>query len=541
MPVPCNADTSTTMVSPPHASGTSPRSESCCSTRVASASGRSILLTATMIGTSAAVAWSMASIVCGITPSSAATTSTTMSVACGAAGAHGREGGVARRVDERDPLVVPHDLVGPDVLGDAAGLSGHHVGLADAVEQERLAVVDVPHDGHDRRPWALVRVLFFVFLLEVARQQLGFLLFTGVDQADVGADLGGEELDHVVGQRLRRHDHLALEHEEPHDVTRAAVQLGPEIARRRSAFDDDLAVGHRCRRRLVAGELCRLELLEVAPATAGAALGWTPSGQPAAPGGRRCTRGSAASGAPAESSAAAAGTTGEAAAARSAGATGGPACARRRAASCARGVPTTPGSRGRSGRSPATHTRWRRDRAATGPDRRLGRWWRHGLATRAQGRSRGALLGRWCRWRGRCAGCRRGGRRCGRCGRCCRGGRSCRCGRRGRCCRARAPGRPGRPGRPVRPVRQTVPIWSMGRRPGHPRRRRFPARQRAMVQSMVRVTAALTWVRQVDQVPFGGRARRSGRLPAPSVVRAPPLGGRPPFRQVRPAILWACC
>ena len=41
---------------------------------------RSILFTATTIGTSAALAWLMASIVCGITPSSAATTSTTMSV-----------------------------------------------------------------------------------------------------------------------------------------------------------------------------------------------------------------------------------------------------------------------------------------------------------------------------------------------------------------------------------------------------------------------------------------------------------------------------
>jgi len=40
----------------------------------------SILFTATIIGTFAAFAWSMASSVCGITPSSAATTITTMSV-----------------------------------------------------------------------------------------------------------------------------------------------------------------------------------------------------------------------------------------------------------------------------------------------------------------------------------------------------------------------------------------------------------------------------------------------------------------------------
>ena len=44
------------------------------------ASARSILLMATMMGTSAALAWFSASTVWGMTPSSAATTSTTMSV-----------------------------------------------------------------------------------------------------------------------------------------------------------------------------------------------------------------------------------------------------------------------------------------------------------------------------------------------------------------------------------------------------------------------------------------------------------------------------
>ncbi len=44
------------------------------------APGLSILLTATMIFTFAALAWSIASLVCGITPSSAATTRMTTSV-----------------------------------------------------------------------------------------------------------------------------------------------------------------------------------------------------------------------------------------------------------------------------------------------------------------------------------------------------------------------------------------------------------------------------------------------------------------------------
>ena len=41
------------------------------------------------------------------------------------------------------------------MLGDAAGLAGDDVGLADRVEQRGLAVVDVAHDGDDRRRAAL--------------------------------------------------------------------------------------------------------------------------------------------------------------------------------------------------------------------------------------------------------------------------------------------------------------------------------------------------------------------------------------------------
>ena len=62
-----------------------------------------------------------------------------------AAGAHGGERLVTRRVDERDRPVVLDDLVRTDVLRDAAGLAGDDVGLADAVEQRGLAVVDVTH------------------------------------------------------------------------------------------------------------------------------------------------------------------------------------------------------------------------------------------------------------------------------------------------------------------------------------------------------------------------------------------------------------
>ena len=68
----------------------------------------------------------------------------------GAAGAHGGERLVTRRVEEDDALAVVGDLARADVLGDAAALAGRDLGRADRVEQAGLAVVDVAHDGHDR-------------------------------------------------------------------------------------------------------------------------------------------------------------------------------------------------------------------------------------------------------------------------------------------------------------------------------------------------------------------------------------------------------
>ena len=74
------AETLATMVSPPHSSACRPSSASSRSTRSGSAPGLSILFTATMMGTLAAREWLMASRVCSMTPSSAATTRITRSV-----------------------------------------------------------------------------------------------------------------------------------------------------------------------------------------------------------------------------------------------------------------------------------------------------------------------------------------------------------------------------------------------------------------------------------------------------------------------------
>ena len=82
IPSPVFALISTDCTFPPQFSTSTSFSDKALLTLSGSAPGLSILLIATIIGTLAALAWLIASIVCGITASSAATTRMTISVTC---------------------------------------------------------------------------------------------------------------------------------------------------------------------------------------------------------------------------------------------------------------------------------------------------------------------------------------------------------------------------------------------------------------------------------------------------------------------------
>ena len=115
----------------------------------------------------------------------------------GAAGAHLGEGLVARRVEEGDlRLVGQADLVGADVLGDAAGFARDDVGAADRVEQRRLAVVDVAHDRDDRR--TRLERLGGIDVARTCRCRRRF-----ADALDAVAELGDQQLGGVLVDRLR--------------------------------------------------------------------------------------------------------------------------------------------------------------------------------------------------------------------------------------------------------------------------------------------------------------------------------------------------
>ena len=93
------------------------------------------LLTATTIGTLAALAWLIASTVCGMTPSSAATTRTTMSVTFCPSGPHRRKRLMTRGVEENDILIVEVDLISTYMLGYPACLGLGHLRLAYSIKE----------------------------------------------------------------------------------------------------------------------------------------------------------------------------------------------------------------------------------------------------------------------------------------------------------------------------------------------------------------------------------------------------------------------
>ncbi len=66
-------------------------------------------------------------------------------------GTHCRKGGVAWRIDEGDLLAVLFDLISTDMLRDATSFARNDVCVTDSIEERGLAVIDVTHNGYDRR------------------------------------------------------------------------------------------------------------------------------------------------------------------------------------------------------------------------------------------------------------------------------------------------------------------------------------------------------------------------------------------------------
>ena len=147
------------------------------------------------------------------------------------AGAHGRERLVAGGVEEGDASAAHRRLIGPDVLRDAARLGLHDGGLADRIEERRLTVVDVTHDRHDR--WSRDEVGLVVLVLGRLELLLGRVL-----DRHLALDLGRDQLDLLVGERLGRGSHLAERHEDLDQLGHRDAERGGQVLDGRARLDD---------------------------------------------------------------------------------------------------------------------------------------------------------------------------------------------------------------------------------------------------------------------------------------------------------------
>jgi len=156
-------------------------------------------------------------------------------------------GGVDEGDCALDALVLGENLVGTDVLGDATGLGLGDLRGADGVQQPGLSVVDVTHDGHDRRTG--LEVLFALFCqlgVEVdveLTQQLALLVLGGHD-LDVITELGSEQAERLFVQGLSGRSHLTQMDENRDQARRVGVDLVGEVGQRGATThaDDGLAV-----------------------------------------------------------------------------------------------------------------------------------------------------------------------------------------------------------------------------------------------------------------------------------------------------------
>ena len=200
------------------------------------------------------------------------------------------------------------------MLGDAAGLGLEDVGLADRVEQPGLAVVDVTHDGDDRRPGDEIGLVALVVAegeVEVLEQLA--VLVLGADDLDRVVQLGAEQLQRLFVDRLRRGDHLAEVEHHRDERGRVGVDALGEVRQRRAAGQPQhLAVAARNlhaaqRRRRHVVEFLTPLLLALAAARRTAALATERTRRAGA---ATATTGTAATGTAGEAAATAAGTTG---------------------------------------------------------------------------------------------------------------------------------------------------------------------------------------------------------------------------------------
>ena len=159
----------------------------------------------------------------------------------GTTGTHGGERLVTGGVDEGDSTLFTIDgrrhLVGTDVLGDATGFLVAHIRIAKGVQEPGLTVVDVTHDGDDRRAEGEVALVALVGAeVDVeALEQLTILLLRR-DHLDDVVQLLTKQVERLVVDRLGGGDHLAQGEQQLHQGGCVEVDPLSEVGQGRAAW-----------------------------------------------------------------------------------------------------------------------------------------------------------------------------------------------------------------------------------------------------------------------------------------------------------------
>ncbi len=141
----------------------------------------------------------------------------------GAARPHGREGFMARRIQKCDLLPVDRNSIGTDVLRDSACFALGHLRLPDRIQERRFPVIDMAHNGDDRRPG--LQALIALTRLHHGLQKFVPGLFDG--DLDLDAGFFGNHRGRIHIHRLIEGEHLPHLHQLSHNVSRTLPdQLG---------------------------------------------------------------------------------------------------------------------------------------------------------------------------------------------------------------------------------------------------------------------------------------------------------------------------
>ena len=140
---------------------------------------------------------------------------------------HSGEGFVTWRIEEGNALTtLEADAVGTDMLGDPPCFASDNVGIAQAVEERRLTVVDVTHDGDDRRTADEVSFVIDLFFLRDGFDDLS------ADEVGLVAEFFCDHLDGLsVEAHVDRH-HQTDAHTGSDDLRHGDVHEACEVTHR---------------------------------------------------------------------------------------------------------------------------------------------------------------------------------------------------------------------------------------------------------------------------------------------------------------------